>query len=104
MKPNYPLFAVDTCHWGFVVNNESDLGHFEQIDIEDQEYRCWDREGFPLQLTWTKKDGVGVSELPQPAEPMNLIAAIRKWAELENVAVEGGVRDPIELLRQMQAA
>jgi hypothetical protein len=101
MAPQYPLFVADRDGYGHVVHNESGLGYFEQIDVEDGEFRCWDSLGIPLAMGW--KETAYVSPSGMPADTAGMLAALKKWAEVEGLPVLGET-DPATLLVRIQAA
>ncbi len=59
--------------------------HFEQVDVEGEEYEAWDAVGTPLQLSVQKgAEWLQVEPRGTPA-PRELADAIREFARLEAV-------------------
>ena len=62
--------------------------HFEQIDVENEEYEAWDATGVPLKLSvQKKKEWLRVEPGERPA-PEQLVDAIQEYAGLEAVPLE----------------
>jgi len=82
-----------------VVHGEDELNQFEQVDIENDEYRCWDRDGVPFKLTWDRRPGLaptgGAPELPE------LMGILGKSAQLVGIDVDDQVHDPIEVAERI---
>src|SRR5262249_29933132 len=98
VQARFPLIVAD----GYdlcVVHGEDELNQFEQVDIENEEYRSGDRDGVPFKLTWDRRPGVaptgGAPELPE------LMGILRKSAQLEGIDLDDQVHDPIEVAERI---
>lgn len=125
-EPSFPIF-VQSEYEPLVMKmlNSDELAcSYEQNDVEGEEYRGWDSDGYPLRLIWRKHQGIqiemtgedpctdrmreailGTSRIPSrepafdaeqaPKDAVELFRAIEKW-ELDT-------RPPglIERLRRM---
>ena len=98
--PLYPLFVSDTDGYGYFVCDEADVRNFEQIDIEDNEYRCWDSCAVPFAFGW--QDGAHLRPLGLPPDKEGMLAALRKWSDAERIPASGE-SDPARLLVQIQS-
>src|SRR5215471_8182228 len=98
VQARFPLIVAEG-HDLCVVHGEDELNQFEQVDIENGEYRCWDRDGVPFKLTWDSGPGVattgGAPELPE------LMSILRRSARQEGIDVGDQVHDPIEVAERI---
>jgi hypothetical protein len=59
--------------------------HFEQIDVENEEYVAWDAAGTRLKMSvQASSDWLRIESLPNP-QPEQLAEAIREFARLQGV-------------------
>lgn len=96
----YPLLISDTDGYGYFVADEAGLRHFEQIDIEGNEYQCWDSRGLPFVLGW--QGGAYLKPVGMPSDKEGMLAALKKWADSEGIPVASEA-DAAETLLQIQS-
>jgi hypothetical protein len=62
--------------------------HFEQIDVENEEYEAWDATGTRLDLSVQESDEwLRIDPVPNP-QPEQLAEAINEFARLQGVGVD----------------
>ncbi len=103
MRPSYPVFVADSGGDVGRVHSEAGLNYYEQVDIEDHEYTCWDRNALPCEMTWDDATGVGLRVLERPAEPEQLLDAVRKHARLWRVELASDMSDPTQIMERVEA-
>ena len=101
----YPLFYADGDGWMTFISSDKELDKaLEFNDVDGEAYECWDVEGIRVSLGW---DGSGVVVVSKAGKDMGgLLAAIRKYAELERVSTRteagaGMAADPLALWKDI---
>lgn len=87
MGISYPIFvkAIDDKHVILIDSLDKINYLLEPIDVENNEYIAWDREGFPLEIKVDKQRGIIFEKLDKSNEFEKLRESIIDYAKIYGV-------------------
>jgi len=87
MNISYPIFikAIDDKHVILIDSADKINYILEPIDVENNEYIAWDREGFPLEIRVDKQRGIIFEKLDKSNEFKKLRESIIDYAKIYGV-------------------
>jgi hypothetical protein len=94
---NFPLFVKSKDHPAvYKYDSIEDVRrHVEAIDVENDEYQVWDRDGFPVQLDLSPDHRIILKRASSEPEVQNVLDAFAGYARLANIPFSsGGAQNP----------
>ncbi|MEW6609295.1 MAG: hypothetical protein AB1414_17940 [bacterium] len=84
MAITYPVFLIDRDKWMYKFNSINELrGYIELIDVEDNEYKGWDINGFPLDLVIDNRE-IQIKQIDNDSQIEELRNSILNYTKLFN--------------------
>ena len=107
MEHHYPIFVLVTDDETLeMLTNSTELNRYERIDINNNLYRGWDVNGYPLKMLWDKKKGPMVEISKEEPEKERLKEEIYRYSKYYNeqkpFVYSGPKDDAVELFRAVE--